>query len=245
MTLHWLTSRHRTASTRQCIHWSFRTLQHYFTRYLLHYYCSMLPYRLPHDHPYQGQKDNNSSKPLISDIMLKFGFPRILHSDNGMKFKFKLIENLFQQLGIKKTYISSHHPQANENWNLCIDLFVIQKFSVDGVPKWDQLFPYATVAFNWFPNEHSQESPHFLYSRCDPYLPHLAAFLQSKLRYIGSDKGVICLDKLRQAYMLAALNIKEACSNQSKQKYDDIPNSKIVDLVMIRNFDKISDWDAK
>ena len=45
--------------------------------------------------------------------MLKCGFPRILHSDNGIECKSKLIENLFQQLGIKKTYVSPSHPQAN------------------------------------------------------------------------------------------------------------------------------------
>ena len=42
---------------------------------------------------------------LFSDIMLKFRFSRILHSDNGTEFKPKLIEHLTQQLGIKKTYI--------------------------------------------------------------------------------------------------------------------------------------------
>ena len=45
--------------------------------------------------------------------MLEFGFPKILHSDNGTEFKSKLIEHLSQQLGIKKTYISPCHPQAN------------------------------------------------------------------------------------------------------------------------------------
>ena len=107
------------------------------------------------------------------------------------------------------------------------------------------MLPYATAAFNWFLNEDSQESPHFLYFRCDPYLPHLAAFLQPKLRYLGSDIGKICLNKLRQAYTLAALNTKETHSKQSKEKYDDIPHYKIGDLVMIRNFDKKSNWKAK
>ena len=83
-----------------------------------------------------------------------------------------------------------------------------------------------------------QESPHFLYFGCDPYLPHLAAFLQPKLRYLGSDKGMTHLDKLRQAYMLAALNTKEACSKQNIDKYDDIPQYKIGDLIMIKTFDK-------
>ena len=49
---------------------------------------------------------------------------------------------------------------------------------------------------------------------------------------------MIYLDKLRQAYMLAALNMRESHSKQSKQRYDDIPNYKIGDLVMIINFNK-------
>ena len=33
---------------------------------------------------------------LFVDIMLKFGFPRILHTDSGMEFKSKLIEDFSQ-----------------------------------------------------------------------------------------------------------------------------------------------------
>ena len=50
---------------------------------------------------------------LFLDIILKFGFPRIYHSENSIKFKSKLRENFSQQLGIRKTFISPHHPQAN------------------------------------------------------------------------------------------------------------------------------------
>ena len=56
---------------------------------------------------------------------------------------------------------------------------------------------------------------------------------------------MICLDKLRQAYMLASLNTKEVHLKQKRHKYDDIPNYKIGDLVMVRNVDKKSNWDAK
>ena len=86
-----------------------------------------------------------------------------------------------------------------------------------------QLLPYGTAAFSWFPNEHSQKSPHFLYFGHESDLPHLEAFLPPKLRYLGSNKGMIHLDKLRQAYMFAALNTKDACSKQNKEKYDDVP----------------------
>ena len=69
--------------------------------------------------------------------------------------------------------------------------------------------------------------------------------MQPKLRYLALYEGVICLDKLRQTYVLAALTTKEAYSKQNKEKYDDVSQYKIGDLVMIKNFVKKSNWDAK
>ena len=178
--------------------------------------------------------------------MLKFSFPRILHSDNGTEFKSKLNEYLSQQPGIKKTCISPCFPQSNgklEPSHRFIKDYTC-KFSIDGVLEWDQLLPHAIAAFNWFPNENSQESPCCLYFRYDPYLPHLEAFVQP-LRYLGLNEGMIHLNKFRKAYILAAPNAKESHYKQSKEKYDDIPQYKIGDLVMIENFDKKSNWDAK
>ena len=45
--------------------------------------------------------------------------------------------------------------------------------------------------------------------------------------------------------MFAALNTKEAHSNQNKDKYDDVPQYKIANLVMITNFVKKSNRDVK
>ena len=178
--------------------------------------------------------------------MLKWGFP-ILHLNNTGEFRFKLMESLSQQLGIRKTFISPHHPQANGKLE-SLHRFVkdcIGKFATDSVLEWHQLLIYATDAFNCFPNEDSQESPHFLYFGHDPCLPHLAALLQPQLYYLGSDEGMICLDNLRQAYMLAALNMSKAQSKQPRQKYDYIPSYEIGDLVMIKSFDRKGTWDAK
>ena len=192
--------------------------------------------------PIKDKKPTSVANQLFLDIMLKFGFPRILQSDNGVEFKSKLTEDLPWQLGIRQTFISPCHPQINrklESSHRIIE-YCTWKFSLDGVLEWDQLFPCTTAAFNLFPNEHSQESPHFLYFGCDPYLPHFAAFLQPKIRYLGSAEGMIHLENLRQAYMLAALNAREVHSKQSKQKYDNVPSYKICALVMMRNFEKKS-----
>ena len=51
--------------------------------------------------------------------------------------------------------------------------------------------------------------------------------------------------KLRQTYTLTALNTKEAHSKQKHDKHDDVPQFKIGDLIMIKKFDKKSNWNAK
>ena len=51
----------------------------------------------------------------------------------------------------------------------------------------------------------------------------LQPFFQPKLKYLGSDEGMANLDELGQTYMLAALNTKEACSKQNRDKYNDMP----------------------
>ena len=50
--------------------------------------------------PLKDKKTMAVANHLFLDIMLKFGFPRILHSGSGAEFKSKLMDNLSQQHGI-------------------------------------------------------------------------------------------------------------------------------------------------
>ena len=87
--------------------------------------------------------------------------------------------------------------------------------------------------------------PPLLYFGHDPYLPHLTAFLQPKPRYLGSDEGMTEQDKLRQTYILAALITKKAHCKQNRDKYNDIQQYKIGDLIIIKIFIKKSNCDVK
>ena len=80
--------------------------------YTLTAVCNLNGYLMPL--PIKDKKTMTVVSHLFSDIMLKFKFPRILHSHNGTEFKTKLVEHLSQQLGIKR-HISPHHPQLKEN----------------------------------------------------------------------------------------------------------------------------------
>ena len=79
--------------------------------YALTTVCNLTHYHMTT--PIKDKKTLTVVTYLFSDIKLKFNFPRILHSNKRTEYKSKLIEHLPQQLGIKKTYISPHHPQAN------------------------------------------------------------------------------------------------------------------------------------
>ena len=123
--------------------------------------------------------------------------------------------------------------QKNRNITLILKDY-IHKFSINGILQWNQLF-HMQQLYNWFPNQHSQESPHF---GCDPYLPKHATFLQPQLRYLGVDEGMTDLDKLWQTYMFAAVNTKEAQSKQKCDKHNKKPKFKISNLILITNLDK-------
>ena len=79
--------------------------------YALTTVCSLTGYLMTS--PIKDKKTTTVVMYLLWDIMLKFGFPKKLHSDNGTELISKLIEHLSQPLGIKRTYITPHHLQAN------------------------------------------------------------------------------------------------------------------------------------
>ena len=55
--------------------------------------------------------------------------------------------------------------------------------------EWDQVVYLATAAYNFFPNEHSRESPFYLMFGRDPRLP-LNTLLQPKIRYMGDEENI-------------------------------------------------------
>ena len=88
--------------------------------------------------PTTDKKTISVANHLFADILLKFGFPRILHLKNGEEFKSKLMEMLSQQLDIRKTFISPNHLQANRKLESSHRFIkdCVQKFSIDGVRNW-------------------------------------------------------------------------------------------------------------
>ena len=75
--------------------------------------------------------------------------------------------------------------------------------------EWDDVITLACAAYNFFPNEHSRESPFFLMFGRDPLIP-LNKLLRPKLRYLGNEEGILSLETLQNIYQLVVTNLKTA-----------------------------------
>ena len=65
--------------------------------------------------------------------------------------------------------------------------------------EWDEVTSLACAAYNFFPNEHSKESPFFLMFGRDPRIP-LQKMLTPKIRYLGDDENILSLEALKKIY---------------------------------------------
>ena len=84
--------------------------------------------------------------------------------------------------------------------------------------EWDEVVHLATATYNFFPNEHSRESPFFLMFGRDPRIP-LNTLLQPKIRYMGTDENILSLEALQRIYYMVAENLKLARERQTNKNH--------------------------
>ena len=67
----------------------------------------------------------------------------------------------------------------------------------------------------------------------DMYIPPIAHLLQPKLRYLEDKSSLLSVEMLREAYMLAAINLKRVRDRQLMKRRKEIPKFKIGDLELL------------
>ena len=55
----------------------------------------------------------NCALTLLNEVLLRFGIPRRIHSDNGCQFISALMQKLTYVVGIQQTFTPVYHPEAN------------------------------------------------------------------------------------------------------------------------------------
>ena len=171
----------------------------------------------------------------VDNVYSKFGGSKKILSDNGTEFKNQLFEKVAKELGVQfKCYTAPYHPQSNgriEGFHhflkACMSKHITKTL------EWDEVVHLATAAYNFFPNEHSKESPFFLMFGRDPRVP-LNTLLQPKIRYLGNEENILSLEALQRIYFMVAENLRLARERLSKQQSAHPIKLKTEDMVMIK-----------
>ena len=91
----------------------------------------------------------NCALTFLNEIVLRFGVPRRIHSDNGSQFISSLMQKLTFCLGIKQSFTPIYHPEANpverKNRDLKTQLSICVKTDHT---KWNLMLPTIRFAMN-------------------------------------------------------------------------------------------------
>ena len=185
--------------------------------------------------PIPSKKASDVITAYIDNIYSKFGGSKKILSDNGTEFKNQLFERIAKELGVEfKCYTAPYHPQSNgriEGFHHFLKSCMTKHIST--TMEWDQVVHLATAAYNFFPNEHSKESPFFLMFGRDPRVP-LNTLLTPKIRYMGTEENILSLEALQRIYHLVAENLKIAKERLHKNQQAYPTKLKTEDMVMIK-----------
>ena len=185
--------------------------------------------------PIPSKKASDVITAYIDNVYSKFGGSKKILSDNGTEFKNQLFEKIAKELGVEfKCYTAPYHPQSNgriEGFHHFLKSCMAKHIST--TIEWDQVVHLATAAYNFFPNEHSKESPFFLMFGRDPRIP-LNTLLTPKIRYMGTEENILSLEALQRIYHLVAENLKIAKERLHKNQQAYPTKLKTEDMVMIK-----------
>lgn len=188
--------------------------------------------------PLQTKTASEVVRAYIDNVYAKFGASEKIMSDNGTEFKNALFEQIAEELGIKRIFTPPYHPQSNgriEGFHRFLKACIAKHISK--TLEWDEVVPLACAAYNFFPGEHSTQSPFWLMFGREARTP-LTTLIQPRVKYLGNDENIISLEALKNMYQMVAQNIKKAREKMGPELNVVKANLKEGDSVMIRDFTK-------
>ena len=173
-----------------------------------------------------NQEASTCAKVFTEEWICRHGCPRILHSDRGTNFESHLMADVCSLLGIEKTRTTPMMPKSDgliERFNRSMMNTVAVLIDPDNHQKdWDEVLPYALMAYRSSVQESTGESPHMMMYGENITLPvDLYSFPvePEQDKDLKTDFGQELRDKLRIAHEQARTSLKKAAERQ-KRNYD-------------------------
>lgn len=185
---------------------------------------------------------------LTEDVILKYGTPRCILTDNGTHFTATMMTELFKRIGITHLYSTPYHPMTNgqiERFNSTMDA-KIAALSNEKRTNWDEQLSYVTFNYNTSIHKTTGQIPfELIYGR----LPILPFDQQQPSVTLSQDPE----HKLKLNQYLSTLTDQAkvnilAQQGKYKERYDrnrTNPNYKIGDLVLIKTLNMRNKFDTR
>ena len=100
--------------------------------------------------PIQSQDAETVAREFVRSIILKFGTPEVVLSDQGSNFLSELFRNTCKLLRIKKINTTAFHPESNGGLERGHRVLVeyLRHYIAEDQRDWDDGIPYATYVYN-------------------------------------------------------------------------------------------------
>lgn len=112
--------------------------------------------KMAHAFPCHNQSAKQVAHKCWNDLFCVYGFPKRIHSDQGVNFESKIIKDLFQMAGIQKSHTTPYHLMGNGVADM------IKALSVKSKAKWTQLLQTLTFSYNCTVHETTGFAPFIL-----------------------------------------------------------------------------------
>ena len=111
--------------------------------------------------PDEEQVRRHGGRYIVEKIILRFGMPLVIHSDQGREFENGLMKSLCALLGCTKTRTAPYHPESDgmiERFNRTC-LMMLSMFVNDRRDNWHELLPFIMHAYRTSVHESTGYSP--------------------------------------------------------------------------------------
>lgn len=100
--------------------------------------------------PIPTQDAETVAREFVRNIVLKFGTPEVVLTDQGSNFLSELFRNTCKLLRIKKIHTTAFHPESNGGLERGHRVLVeyLRHYVAEDQKDWDDWIPYATYVYN-------------------------------------------------------------------------------------------------
>ena len=186
--------------------------------------------------PIANQEANTISKEFVTKIVLEYGLPDKILTDQGTNFMSEIFKNTCKLLKIEKIKTTAYHPESNgalERSHRTLAEYLRHYINADQT-NWDEWTPYAMFTYNTTPHTATGYTPFELVYGHQASLP-TALFKPPRATYSYEDYAQELRERLRATNQNARENIKEE-KQKPKVHYDKTAKEikfKVGDKVLV------------